>query len=188
VDKPSGLLSVPGKEHRDSVLARVLAQEKQAYAVHRLDMDTSGLMLIALRRKAERALMEEFRVRRVYKQYIALVEGHMQKESGEIDVPLSRCVGSPPRSVVDWEHGKSAKTTYKVLGYEGTYTRVLLVPMTGRSHQLRVHLLHIGYPIVGDRFYHPTWCGKRLMLHAQQLRFAHPYHKRECDFTWDVPF
>lgn len=188
VDKPSGLLSVPGRIHKDSVLSRILEQEEKAYAVHRLDMDTSGLLVIALRRKAEKALMEEFRLRRVQKEYAALVSGHLSQSSGEIVAPLSRCLGTPPRSMVDWENGKDAKTIYRVIGKESSNTRVRLFPQTGRSHQLRIHLLYLGHPILGDRFYFPESLETRLMLHAKKLVFAHPYHKKNMTFVSKVPF
>ena len=188
VDKPSGLLSVPGRIHRDSVLSRVLAQEERAYAVHRLDMDTSGLLLIALRRKAEKALMEEFRLRRVHKEYVAIVSGEIQQIKGDISAPLSRCSGSPPRSIVDWENGKAAQTEYEVILSSTARTSVRLFPKTGRSHQLRVHLLHLGHPIIGDRFYFPESKEERLMLHAQRLIFDHPYHGRKMDFVSPIPF
>ena len=182
VDKPSGLLSVPGRVHKDSILSRILEREERAYAVHRLDMDTSGLMVVALRRKAEKALMEEFRLRRVQKEYVALVGGVLSQSRGSISVPLSRCSGTPPRSVVDWENGKEAHTEYHVLRQSDTRSCVQLFPKTGRSHQLRVHLLHLGHPILGDRFYFPESQEKRLMLHAKRLIFAHPYHGKKMDF------
>ncbi|MAA79639.1 MAG: RNA pseudouridine synthase [Deltaproteobacteria bacterium] len=182
VDKPSGLLSVPGRIHKDSVLSRVLEIEERAYAVHRLDMDTSGLLVIALRRKAEKALMEEFRLRRVQKEYVAIVSGTLSQIRGVISAPLSRCLGSPPRSEIDWENGKAAYTEYKVLHQSDTKAYVQLFPKTGRSHQLRVHLLHLGHPILGDRFYFPESQEKRLMLHAKRLIFAHPYHGKRMEF------
>lgn len=188
VNKPSGLLSVPGRQHRDSVLVRVLEQEEYAYAVHRLDMDTSGLLVIALRRKAERALMEEFRLRRVHKEYTALVDGVFGEESGVISAPLSRCSGLPPRSIVDWEHGKDARTEYQVLNTLEDCTRLRLFPKTGRSHQLRVHMLHVGHPILGDRFYFPERAEQRLMLHAECIKFVHPYHKSRVRFYSESPF
>ena len=152
-----------------------------------LDLDTSGLLVIALRRKAERALMEQFRQRRIEKQYIAVLEGRLSSSEGLIDVPLRRCQGLPPRSVVDEEKGKPAQTEFRVLEVENERTRVLLFPKTGRSHQLRVHMAHIGHPIVGDRFYHPQPHG-RMLLHAQEIAFAHPYHEKECRFVWEAPF
>ena len=188
VDKPSGLLSVPGRIHKDSILSRVLDREERAYAVHRLDMDTSGLLVVALRRKAEKALMEEFRLRRVQKEYVAIVSGEMSQSKGLISAPLSRGSGSPPRSVVDWENGKEAHTEYQVVGGTDSKTRVHLFPKTGRSHQLRVHLLHLGHPILGDRFYFPESQEKRLMLHARRLTFAHPYHGKKMHFFSEESF
>ena len=176
VNKPSGLLSVPGRLHCDSILSRLHAQEERCYAVHRIDMDTSGLQIEALRRAAERNLHQQFRERKVIKIYVALVEGRVAEREGHIDVPLRRQGGEPPRSMVDPISGKPAQTIFRVLHHFETQTLVLLKPQTGRSHQLRVHMRHLGHPIVGDRIYHPSpQAGARLMLHAHQLQFEHPY-------------
>ena len=144
--------------------------------------------MIALRRKAERALMEEFRHRRVQKEYIALVDGIVVQEQGVISVPLSRCVGLPPRSIVDWEKGKQAHTEYKVLDHQEGFSRIRLFPKTGRSHQLRIHMKYIGHPILGDRFYFSDSKADRLMLHAQTIEYTHPYHKDVMRCSSKSPF
>ena len=189
VDKPSGLLSVPGRVHADSVLSRLQERYPHVYAVHRLDMDTSGLLVVALRRKAERELQRQFRERLVGKAYLAVVRGVVAEGEGEIHLPLSRVPGQPPRSVVDHAAGRSALTRYRVLERLGERTRLALMPRTGRSHQLRVHLYAIGHPIVGDRFYGPpTAPGQRLMLHAHTLSFLHPYDGRQILLEAVPPF
>ena len=182
VNKPSGLLSVPGKVHFDSALRRLQAQEENSYAVHRIDMDTSGLLIFALRRKAERELHRQFRERLVRKVYVALVDGLVSTASGMVASPLRRVGGEPPSSVVDHHGGKSARTDFQVLGHYDGRTLLALRPFTGRSHQLRVHMLSLGHPIAGDRIYNPD-CGthNRLMLHAIQIHFLHPFsHEPVC--------
>lgn len=190
VDKPSGLLSIPGKTHNDSALSRVWGEHAHAYAVHRLDMDTSGIMVIALRRKAEAELQRQFRMREVHKSYVALVWGHVADCEGIIDAPLLRVPGQPPRSVIDSIEGRPAQTEYRVVGREGDCTRVELRPLTGRSHQLRVHMLSLGHPIVGDRFYGPTRpvSPNRLHLHAQGLELKHPFSGVPIKFESLAPF
>jgi tRNA pseudouridine32 synthase/23S rRNA pseudouridine746 synthase len=190
LDKPAGLLSIPGKTHNDSALSRVLGEHPHAYAVHRLDMDTSGIMVIALRRKAEAELQRQFRMREVQKCYIALVWGHLAASDGIIDAPLLRVPGQPPRSVIDWNDGRAAQTEYKVVGREGDCTRVELRPLTGRSHQLRVHMWSLGHPIVGDRFYGTTRIvsPNRLHLHAQALGLKHPFSGEPLKFEALAPF
>jgi len=146
--------------------------------VHRLDLDTSGLLLIATRRKAERALKAAFRERAVQKRYIARVAGHVREEDGVIELPLRREPGRP-RSVVDRERGRAARTRFRVCSRDDGSTLLELVPETGRSHQLRVHLASLGHPILGDRFYASpdvVAAAPRLLLHAVELVFPHPFH------------
>lgn len=189
IDKPSGLLSVPGRYHSDSALRRVQESFSTAYAVHRLDMDTSGLLILALRRKAERELQRQFRERLVEKRYIAIVQGHPHPTSGEINLPLIRCKGSPPRSRVDHEIGRPAQTQYQTLDTSTDCATLALVPKTGRSHQLRIHLASIGHSIVGDRFYGAVSASDtRLLLHATFLSFLHPHHGQPCSFYRPPPF
>lgn len=180
VNKPSGLLSVPGRliEHRDSVLFRVQQTHPQAESVHRLDMATSGIMVVALSKAAERELKRQFREREPQKTYIALVWGHPSEEYGTIDLPLICDWPNRPRQKICFDTGKAAQTHYQVLNHnpDGT-SRLLLTPITGRSHQLRVHLLALGHPILGDVFYAPPPVREqapRLLLHAQKLAINHP--------------
>ncbi len=193
VDKPSGLLSVPGRgaHLQDCVATRVQAQFGDALVVHRLDMATSGLMLFARGIHAQRALSRAFAQREVHKRYAAVVHGELAPEHGVIDLPLLADWPNRPRQKVDREHGKPSLTRYRVLAVEAGRTRVELEPVTGRAHQLRVHLLAIGHPIVGDALYAPAVgaaAADRLLLHACALRFAHPVSGADLAFASNVPF
>ncbi|MEL6342950.1 MAG: RluA family pseudouridine synthase [Myxococcota bacterium] len=180
VNKPSGLLSVPGRrpEHRDSVFSRLEQTVDELWIAHRLDMDTSGVMLYPRTKAAERELHRQFRERAVKKTYLARVSGHIAQDEGVIDLPLLRLKVRPPRTIVSEEDGKPSTTGYKVLSRRSDETTlVALYPITGRSHQLRVHLLELGHPILGDRFYAPPAemdRASRLLLHAATIEFAHP--------------
>ena len=185
VIKPSGLLSVPGRgEHvQDSLYTRILSEWPLARVVHRLDMDTSGIMVFALRRKAERALKIQFQERRVQKRYEAIVSGTIST-AGVIDKPL---MADPTRKLRHIVHpsGKPSETHFKCLEQRSRASLVSLVPKTGRSHQLRVHLMHIGHPILGDRFYAPSEIclrAERLMLHSTEIQFDHPYSGMQMHF------
>jgi tRNA pseudouridine32 synthase/23S rRNA pseudouridine746 synthase len=180
VNKPSGLLSVPGKapEHHDSIMARIQRDYPSAESVHRLDMATSGVIVVALTKAAERELKRQFRERETKKTYIARVWGHLEKDEGLVDLPLICDWPNRPKQKVCYETGKSAQTEYQVISRDDDgSTRVKLMPVTGRSHQLRVHMLAIGHPILGDKFYaHPEAkaMADRLQLHAQELSITHP--------------
>jgi len=179
LDKPSGLLSVPGRDpaHHDSALSRAWDRWPGAFDVHRLDLDTSGLLLLATRRKAERALKAAFRERTVQKRYVARVAGRVLEDEGVIELPLRRESGRP-RSVVDRAQGRPARTRFRVRSRDEGSTLLDLFPETGRSHQLRVHLSSLGHPILGDRFYAPpevVAAAPRLLLHASELTFPHPF-------------
>jgi len=192
VDKPSGLLSVPGRgDHQhDSALSRVTALFGTAYAVHRLDLDTSGILVFATRRKAERDLFRQFRERTVAKTYLARVHGVLDVDEGVIDLPLKRVQGAP-RSEVCHTHGRPARTRFVVHSRAPGSTLVWLHPQTGRSHQLRVHLLALGHPILGDRFYAPrpvVAAAPRLMLHATELAFDHPFSGERLHIRAPAPF
>ncbi len=181
VNKPSGLLSVPGKHpaNKDCLISRVQANHPEARIVHRLDMDTSGIMVIALNADCHRALNRLFSDREVSKTYEAKVFGLVEKESGVIELPLICDWPNRPKHKVDFEQGKKAITHFKVMSREvkKNTTRVLLTPVTGRSHQLRIHLAELGHPILGCSFYaHPQArvMSERLLLHAARLEFVHP--------------
>jgi tRNA pseudouridine32 synthase/23S rRNA pseudouridine746 synthase len=177
IDKPAGLLSVPGRTEPDCASARVQAEYPDALIVHRLDQATSGLLLFARGPDAQRALSADFAERRVQKVYIAVVGGSLDGE-GFIDLPLAADWPHRPRQQVDLEHGKPSQTRWRALGREGPHTRVALEPITGRSHQLRVHLAALGHPIMGDALYAPpelAAASPRLLLHASELRVG-PHH------------
>ncbi len=191
VDKPAGLLCVLGRGEAgsDHLHARVQALHPDAQVVHRLDMATSGLMLFARGAPMQRALSIAFAERRIAKRYVAVVEGDVAGEAGEIDAPLSPDWPNRPRQLVDDLHGKPALTRWRVLQRLPGATRVELEPVTGRSHQLRVHLQSIGHPIRGDALYAPAPLGaSRLLLHATRLAFAHPVSGEALVFDADAPF
>ncbi|CNH57780.1 ribosomal large subunit pseudouridine synthase A [Yersinia frederiksenii] len=194
VNKPSGLLSVPGRapENKDSVMTRVQADFPHAESVHRLDMATSGVIVVALTKAAERELKRQFREREPKKSYVARVWGHLTQDEGLIDLPLICDWPNRPKQKVCYETGKSSQTEYLVLSRDTDgSTRVKLSPITGRSHQLRVHMLAIGHPILGDRFYaHPEAkaMASRLQLHAQELCITHPEFGTAMHFKCDAPF
>lgn len=192
VDKPSGLLSVPGKgpDLADCLLTRLQSVYPEALLVHRLDRDTSGVMVFALTPHAQRHLGLQFEKRQVRKIYIARVAGEIAEATGKIDLPI--CVDWPnrPKQRVDHENGRAAQTEWKVLKRCKGETRVRLMPKTGRSHQLRVHMLALGHPVLGDPFYatgdareHP-----RLMLHSESLRLRHPDGGKGLTFRAAPPF
>lgn len=192
VSKPSGLLSVPGKgEHlSDCLIARVQAVWPQALLVHRLDRDTSGVMVFGQTPHAQRFLSRQFEQRAAKKNYIARVWGRMTPKTGRVDLPLIVDWPNRPRQHVDHENGKAAVTDWRVLRDTAQESRVRLMPKTGRSHQLRVHMLALGHPILGDPFYaegearaHP-----RLMLHSEELRIKHPDSGRMMKFRAPAPF
>ncbi|HGJ5862726.1 bifunctional tRNA pseudouridine(32) synthase/23S rRNA pseudouridine(746) synthase RluA [Arsenophonus nasoniae] len=193
VNKPSGLLSVPGKavEHKDSIMTRVQADFPTAESVHRLDMATSGIMVVALNKTAEKELKRQFREREPEKIYQARVWGHITNKKGLIDLPLICDWPNRPKQKVCFTTGKPAQTKYKVLAYEEQTTLVKLIPITGRSHQLRVHLLSLGHPIIGDQFYaHQAALilSSRLQLHAEELYITHPIYGSPIHFTCKADF
>ncbi|MFM2354396.1 MAG: ribosomal large subunit pseudouridine synthase [Pseudomonadota bacterium] len=193
VDKPAGLLSVPGKgEHlSDCMIARVRKIFPDALLVHRLDLDTSGVMVFALTRHAQRFLSMEFEKRQTRKVYLARLWGHLDPKEGRVDLPLIVDWPNRPRQHVDPVNGKPAQTDWRVVRHDpdGT-TRVRLYPLTGRSHQLRVHMLSLGHPILGDPLYSsgPARAFPRLMLHAESLKFRHPEAGKGMSFSAPCPF
>lgn len=192
VDKPSGLLSVPGKGAHlaDCLLTRVQAAFPDALLVHRLDRDTSGVMVFALTAHAQRHLGLQFEKRQVRKIYVARVAGRLAEASGVIDLPLIVDWPNRPLQMVDPENGKPALTEWRRLRVTDSESRVRLMPKTGRSHQLRVHMKEIGHPILGDLFYAtgPAREFPRLMLHSQSLRLRHPDGGVGMTFTAPTPF
>ncbi len=194
-DKPVGLLSVPGigPEKRDSLAVRAAAAIAGARIVHRLDRDTSGVIVMALDADAHRELSRQFHDREVAKSYIAVVAGAVCDDEGTVDLPMRKDMdpANAPRQVIDHEHGRRAVTHWKVLERAADRTRLALTPVTGRSHQLRLHLKEIGHPILGDDLYAPAHVlamAGRLMLHAHSLSIAHPSNAAPMTFEAECPF
>jgi tRNA pseudouridine32 synthase/23S rRNA pseudouridine746 synthase len=191
VDKPAGLLSVPAKDPSitDSVLARLQALHPGAQLAHRLDLDTSGLLVAARDAATQVALQRQFAAREVRKRYVAWVSGVVAGERGRVELAMRVDLDDRPRQIHDPVHGKPAVTEWEVVERRGGRTRLHLFPLTGRTHQLRVHAAHplgLGAPIVGDRLYgHPAG---RLMLHAEQLEFVHPATAAAVAFASPAPF
>ncbi len=193
LDKPSGLLSVPGKDAalKDCLEARAREIYPTAAMVHRLDKDTSGLLLMALNKKALAFLGQQFETRKARKSYVARIWGHPTEDHGLIDLPLATDWENKPRQRVDHEHGRPSRTEWAVLEREAEATRVRLNPLTGRTHQLRVHMLELGHPILGDQFYatgDALAAADRLQLHAEELTIAHPADGLERHFVVPCPF
>ncbi len=179
VNKPSGLLSVPGKafEHRDSLQLRLQRVWPSLTVVHRLDMATSGIIIFALNKSSHKHIQQQFEKRRVKKTYYARVLGCPDKSQGEVTLPLICDWPNRPKQKVDHEIGKHAITRYEVVSNDNCSSLVKLNPITGRSHQLRVHMLALGHPILGDRLYacdEARSMSPRLCLHASKICFTHP--------------
>ena len=191
LDKPAGLLSVPGKleGRQDCLISRLQAERWNALVVHRLDCDTSGVIIFARTKAAQGFLGQEFEQRRARKTYLARVKGSVTGESGTIDLPLASDWAYRPRQKVD-PAGKPALTDWQVIARQPHETRLRLTPHTGRSHQLRVHMLSLGHPILGDQIYAPETLPDhaRLMLHAETLSLHHPTTGERMTFAADVPF
>lgn len=195
ISKPSGLLSVPGRDPRnqDSASHRLMQKDPNIRVVHRLDMDTSGLMVFARNRDAQTQLNRQFSERSVYKEYIALVDGNVANSAGEVSLPLICDWPNRPRQMVCHVHGKPALTRWQRVPSPSTaiMTRMRLIPITGRSHQLRVHMAAIGHPILGCRFYGNESTQnrtERLCLHAHRLAFTHPITGNALEFEDASPF
>lgn len=193
LNKPSGLLTVPGRlpEHRDCLQTRVQRVLPSATIVHRLDMATSGVMLMALNKRSHAFICKQFEKRITSKHYIARVYGQPSDDQGEVNLPLICDWPNRPKQKVDFEHGKSAKTLWQVLSRDGQSSLLKLMPITGRSHQLRVHMLSLDMPIVGDKLYaHASALAlsPRLLLHAEQISLYHPKTNEKLTFTAPCPF
>lgn len=192
VNKPSGLLSVPGRgpEKADCLISRLQTSFPTIRIVHRLDCATSGLMVLALDADSHRELSRQFHDREVNKRYEALVYGYMENKSGEVNQPLMTDWPNRPRQMISQE-GKAAQTYFQCISRSEHESRVVLTPITGRSHQLRVHMLYTGHPILGDNLYahqNALQARDRLCLHATELSVKHPMSKDLLEFRNDAPF
>lgn len=196
-NKPSGLLSVPagGEDRQDCLAHRVQAEYPDALIVHRLDAATSGIVLLARGMEMLRRMSLAFEQRVVGKRYVALVHGHVTHDEGEISLPLAADPANRPRQIVDAVRGRPALTRYRVVERTGegdaALSRLELKPLTGRSHQLRVHLMSIGHPIVGDPLYAPPASAAahpRMYLHAAGIAFIHPQRRVPMQFDSPAPF
>lgn len=193
VNKPSGLLSVPGKDPSlwDCVEHRARQTYPSAGMCHRLDKDTSGVLVLALNKRAHGRIGSQFEHRQTTKFYVARVAGVMAEDQGLVDLPLATDWLNKPRQRVDHEHGRAAQTQWQVLEREASATRVKLVPLTGRTHQLRVHMKAIGHVILGDVFYadpEALAAADRLQLHAAELGFTHPTTGEFTTYSAPLPF
>ena len=193
LDKPAGLLAVPGRgpDKQDCLSARAQRMWPDALVVHRLDMATSGLFVMGRGAEMQRRLSAAFAQREVDKRYVAVVAGDLPQESGTIELPLAADWPNRPLQKVDFALGRPSVTRWRVLARSQGTTRLELEPLTGRSHQLRVHLKAIGHPILGDALYAPPEVrdlAPRLLLHASRLAFAHPASGDALEFESRVPF
>lgn len=192
VNKPSGLLSVPGKTISDSAYTRLQAlypDVEGPFVIHRLDMATSGLLVFALTRRANKSLQKQFISRSVKKRYVALLEGEVSEQSGDIDLPMRGDPEDRPRQLVCEQHGKPAKTHWQLIETIDKRSKLYMYPLTGRTHQLRVHCAHhlgLNMPMVGDVLYGNK--ADRLHLHAERLEIDHPYSKERMTFQVDAEF
>lgn len=196
IAKPAGILTVPGKtaDLQDCVINRLLKIEPKTLLIHRLDRDTSGILVFGLSKWGQKSISRQFQERQTSKNYQAVVAGHLQGQ-GIIDVPVVYDPSRPPLHIADPEHNKPAITEWQAIEHfeiqEQPVTRVKLTPITGRSHQLRVHLQFLGHPIIGDTLYatvEQQALMPRLCLHAEQLRFHHPKTEEPVQFHCPVPF
>lgn len=195
VNKPEGLLSVPGRgeDRQDCMVHRVQQRFPEALTVHRLDMATSGLLVFARGEAMQRALSVLFQDRQVDKRYVAVVQGLLAPDHGEVNLPLIADWPNRPRQMVCFERGKPSQTLYEVLARDPLKdeTRVALTPVTGRSHQLRVHMLALGHPMLGDPFYGDADSqarAPRLLLHAEALGLPHPVSGERVHWACAAPF
>ncbi|WP_435236944.1 RluA family pseudouridine synthase [Psychromonas sp. PT13] len=194
LNKPAGLLSVPGREikHKDSLALRVLRVWPEACVVHRLDLATSGIIILAMRKSAQSHMGRQFQQKVINKTYYARVEGIIKEDSGLVDLPIRCDWDNRPRQIVDHEQGKQSQTKWQVIKREEHSTLVCLTPLTGRTHQLRVHMQAIGHAIVGDEFYATDFGIKlspgRLALHAGSITLTHPSTNERITFDCPPPF
>ena len=185
VNKPAGLLSVPGrgKDKQDCLSSRLLQDYPDALTVHRLDLATSGVMVFARGAQVQCRLSQIFRERGVEKSYMAVVTGTPESETGDVDLPISTDWPNRPLQKIDHLAGKPSLTHYRLLSTDGCHSRLELHPVTGRTHQLRLHMAAIGHPILGDALYGDIASAPRLLLHAHSLSFAHPISGESLSFV-----
>lgn len=190
VNKPAGLLAVPGRgvDKQDCLSSRLQLEFPDALVVHRLDMSTSGLMVFARGAEMQRRLSQMFHDRDVGKRYVAVVASKLEPETGKVDLPIAADWPNRPLRKIDTESGKLSLTRYRVLQHDAATTRVELEPVTGRTHQLRLHMAAIGHPILGDALYGDAASASRLLLHACSLNFAHPLYGDSLNFNNLPPF
>lgn len=192
VNKPSGLLSVPGRGPllADCLIARIQVNYPNALLVHRLDRDTSGVMVFALSAHSQRHLGLQFEKRQSQKTYIARVFGQVENDKGIIDLPIIVDWPNRPKQKICHDTGRSAITNWQVINRDVKETRLKLKPLTGRSHQLRIHMMALGHPILGDPFYgnSESKTVSRLMLHSHRLRVRHPDGGETIEFRARIPF
>lgn len=190
IDKPSGMLSIPGTDGQKSALDFAKEHcQSNLFIVHRLDMDTSGILVFAKTEDAQINLQKQFANRQTQKKYVALLEGTPTKQIGTISLPLIPDIHNRPYQIVDFENGKQAETQFEIIEQKETLTRIAFFPKTGRTHQLRVHAAHqlgLACPIVGDNLYGKP--ADRLYLHAEQLQIIHPKTNEYITFTCNSPF
>lgn len=188
--KAAGLLAVPGRgaDKQDCLSARIQQDFPDALVVHRLDMSTSGLIVFARGTEIQRRLSQMFRDHEIAKRYVAVVSGRMESATGEVNLPIFADWPNRPLRKIDANLGKPSLTRYQVLSHDADTTRVELEPVTGRTHQLRVHMAAIGHPILGDALYGDTACAPRLLLHACSLSFTHPLSGVPLNFLSPSPF
>ncbi len=192
VNKPAEFLSVPGKTIQDSVYSRIKEKYPTATGpliVHRLDMSTSGILLLTKTKEANKVLQSQFITRTVKKRYVALLNGDLSTKKGTIKLPIRVDLDDRPKQLVDFVHGKNAETNWEIINNENGKTRVYFYPITGRTHQLRVHAAHkngLNTPILGDDLYGKK--ANRLHLHAQFIEFTHPTTNKKMSFTVDADF
>lgn len=193
LNKPSGLLSVPGRgeEKQDCMLSRLQLEFAEALVIHRLDMPTSGILLFALSKEMQKLMGRLFEKKQIHKQYIAKVHGVLREPKGLIDQPLITDWINRPRQKIDYRTGKPSQTRYTLISSDHTDSRVKLEPVTGRSHQLRVHMSSLGHAILGDELYGTAAtrnASSRLLLHAEKISFIHPLTQQTINIHCDVSF
>ena len=194
INKPPGLLTVPGKgeDKQDCLINRVKREYPEALIVHRLDMATSGLLILARNKSVQGKLGDMFQRKQIRKKYTAIVDGQVKTKQGIVSLPVITDWPNRPKQIVDFERGKHSVTHYNVISYnEDKTTGIELIPVTGRTHQLRVHMQSLGHPIVGDRLYgrdHEVRSSSRLLLHATYLEFLHPEKSHNLIFHQPADF